>query len=429
MSACSSGSSPTHPGGSTLACGACVASIDCLAQDECGLLADGAFCVRTCSTSSDCTAGLICTSTKTSEGTATKLCVSENRTCGTSPTPTDAGTSGRDTDAAMSRSDAGVGSTPDLSNTMAPGFTSNITTSGGTESQLFFAVIGDTRPYNTDDTTNYPASPPLPACTTSNDKSVGTDTASCGAITKIYQDIQAANPRPPFVISTGDYQYATPGKGDSATQVGYYVGARANYTGVEWPAMGNHECDGYTASNCATGCPSGDSCSGANTENFLTFQTKLLAPIGETLPYYTRTVTATDNSWTAHFIFVAPNYWDTTQETWLKSQLAAAGTSSTSNYIFVIHHEDATAGDPSSLSTIESAEKSVETVSIVGHSHTWAHGGSNSKELLVGNGGVPSTSVQNLGYTTITRQANGQLVISNYDFMTLHVVNTYTVTP
>ncbi len=193
--------------------------------------------------------------------------------------------------------------------------------------------------------------------------------------------------------------------------------------------MGNHECDGYTASNCASGCPSGDSCSGANTENFLGFQSKFLTPIGETLPYYTRTVTASDGSWTAHFIFVAPNYWNSTQQSWLTTQLAAAGTSSKSNYIFVIHHEDATAGAPTSLSTIESAEKSVETVSIVGHSHTWAHGGSNSKELLVGNGGVPSTSDKNLGYTTVLRQSNGELVISNYDFITREVVNTYTVTP
>jgi hypothetical protein len=308
-------------------------------------------------------------------------------------------------------------------------FTSNITASGGTESQLFFAVVGDTRPYNPDDTTNYPASPPLAACTASNSGSVGTDTASCGAITKVFQDIQGLNPRPPFVISTGDYQYVTPGKGDSATQLGYYQSARALYSGIEWPAMGNHECDGYTASNCASGCPSGDSCSGSNTENFLGFQSKFLTPIGETLPYYSRTVTASDGSWTAHFIFVAPNYWNSTQQSWLTSQLAAVGTSSQSNYIFVVHHEDATAGAPTSLSTIESAEKNVETVSIVGHSHTWSHGGTNSKELLVGNGGVPSTSDKNLGYTTVQRQSNGDLVISNYDFITLAAVNTYTVTP
>lgn len=421
---CSTGSGR----GDTLLCGACVSSIDCPAGAECALLGGGAYCEATCSSDSDCAAGSTCSPTRTAEGGSLMLCTSSSSTCrGTSTGPSVDFSANAGQDAAVTSVRDGSVAGGDMS--MSGSFTSNVTASGGTESQLFFAVIGDTRPYNPDDTANYPASPPLPACTTTNDKSVGTDTASCGAINKIYQDIQAANPRPPFVISTGDYQYATPGKGDSATQLGYYLGARATYSGVEWPAMGNHECDGYTASNCASGCPSGDSCSGSNTENFLNFQSKFLSAIGETLPYYARTISASDGSWTAHFIFVAPNYWNSTQQSWLTSQLAAAGTSSKSNYIFVIHHEDATAGNPSSLSTIESAEKKVETLSIVGHSHTWAHGGSNPKELLVGNGGVPSTSLQNLGFTTVSRQTNGDLVVSNYDFMTLQVVNTYTVTP
>ena len=215
---------------------------------------------------------------------------------------------------------------------------------GGTESQLFFAVVGDTRPVNTDDTSNYPASPPLPACTTSTVGAENATTAYCGVITKIYQDIQALSPSPPFVISTGDYQYVNPGAGDSMTQLGYYKTARDNYSGVLWPAMGNHECDGYTSSECAPNgspsCPSGDSCSGSTTENFLSYQSTLLTPIGETLPYYTRVITATDNGWKATFIFTAPNYWNSTQASWLTQQLAAAGTHSSSNYVFVIHHED-----------------------------------------------------------------------------------------
>jgi hypothetical protein len=295
--------------------------------------------------------------------------------------------------------------------------------------------VGDTRPYNGDDTANYPASPPLPACTSSTVGAVTSTSAYCGVINRIFEDIQALNPRPPIVISTGDYQYVTPGMGDAVTQLGYYLTARNEYSGVEWPAMGNHECDGYTDSNCASGCPRGDTCSGSNTENFLEFQTLFLKPIGETLPYYTRVVKATDDSWTAHFIFTAPNYWNNTQETWVSQQVTAAGTHSSSNYVFVIHHEDSTATTAPGLSPIESVEATPETISIVGHSHFWQWGSggtyneTNAKELLVGNGGVPTTQATNLGYTTVLRQADGSLTVTNYDYMTNQAVNTVTVAP
>jgi hypothetical protein len=192
----------------------------------------------------------------------------------------DAGEQARDAGNNFGR-DAGNGNHTDAGSSTsqdAGSFSSSLTASGGTESQLYFAVIGDTRPYNQDDTANYPASPPLSACTASTVGSVTSTKSYCGVINRIYDDIQGMTPRPPLVISTGDYQYVTPGMGDSSTQLGYYKTARAGFSGVEWPAMGNHECDGYTASNCANGCPSGDSCSGSNTENYLNFQSLFRGP-------------------------------------------------------------------------------------------------------------------------------------------------------
>jgi hypothetical protein len=315
------------------------------------------------------------------------------------------------------------------------GFTSAITASGGgTESQLYFAVIGDTRPAN--------------GCDTS------TNAYPTAIITKIYQDLQNLSPRPPFVITTGDYQYVDQGGGSdpscpslAATQFGYYTTARRNYSGVLWPAMGNHECDGYADSDCGSGCPSGDpGCAGSsNTSNFLEFQSQMLAPIGETLPYYTRTVSAPDGSWKATFIITAPNYWRGTQQSsWVTQQISAAGTHSSSNYVFVIHHEDATASSPpAGLAPIESAEADVETLSIVGHSHFWQWGTggpyheTNARQLLVGNGGAPLTSETNsstvnsadYGYTLVTRQADGSLTMVNYNYRTGAAVNTATVQP
>ncbi len=106
---------------------------------------------------------------------------------------------------------------------------------GGTTSALTFAIVGDTRPATIDDTSNYPST----------------------IITKIYEDIEAASPRPAFVIGTGDYQYASTTGSEQQPQLAKYMTARAAFSGPFYPAMGNHECTGYTDSNCGTGNPDG----------------------------------------------------------------------------------------------------------------------------------------------------------------------------
>ncbi len=161
---------------------------------------------------------------------------------------------------------------------------------GGSVDHLFFAVVGDSRPANQDDTANYPTA----------------------IINKIYADIEAMSPRPQFVISTGDYQYASTTGGQNATQLGLYVSAAKQFTGVLFAAMGNHECDGFTADNCA----------GKTTANLTAFLNAMVKPLGKTLPYYSVPITALDGSWTAKVLIVACNDWDSTQQSWLSSDLA-----------------------------------------------------------------------------------------------------------
>ena len=111
---------------------------------------------------------------------------------------------------------------------------------------------------------------------------------------------------PPFVISTGDYQFSSTKSGQAAPQMDLYQQARAQYPGVQFPAMGNHECTGATASNC------GSSGSGM-TEEYTAFLQKFLAPIQKTLPYYVVHVNASDGSWTSKFVVIAANAWDSVQ--------------------------------------------------------------------------------------------------------------------
>ena len=63
-------------------------------------------------------------------------------------------------------------------------------------------------------------------------------------INKLYADVQALNPRPPFSISTGDYMFAKPYGPLGAGQVDLYMAARQQYSGVFFPAMGNHDSRG-----------------------------------------------------------------------------------------------------------------------------------------------------------------------------------------
>jgi hypothetical protein len=263
-------------------------------------------------------------------------------------------------------------------------------------SELRFAVVGDTRPANEDDTSNYPTA----------------------IITKIWQDVEAESPHPDFAVSTGDYMFANPKGSTQTTQLNKYMTARAAFTGVQYPAMGNHECTGATASNCGTGASDGV------TKNYTDFITTMLAPIGVSMPYYTEHISAADGTWTAKLVVVACNAWNPTQSAWLTTALAEPST-----YTFVVRHEgvDSMSQTPCSQSqTI--IDQHPLTLLIVGHTHTYRHY-ANDKEIIVGNGGAPLTSGMNYGYVIIFRKPDGNLVINAKDYMTGAALDSFTITP
>jgi predicted phosphodiesterase len=267
---------------------------------------------------------------------------------------------------------------------------------GGTVSELRFAVVGDTRPANEDDTSSYPTA----------------------IITKIWQDVAAESPAVQFVVSTGDYMFANPSGSTQMTQLNKYMGARSAFSGLQYPAMGNHECTGATASNCGSGTADGV------TKNMTDFISTMLQPIGVSQPYYEEKFSAADGSWNAKLVVVACNAWTPTQSSWLTTALAEPTT-----YTFVVRHEgvDSMSQTPCSASqTIINAHPL--TLLIVGHTHTYRHYASD-KEIIVGNGGAPLTSGMNYGYVVITRNANGDLVVTAKDYMTGAALDSFTITP
>jgi hypothetical protein len=265
---------------------------------------------------------------------------------------------------------------------------------GGTLDVLHFAVVGDTRPPNEDDTSSYPQA----------------------VITKIWQDVEAFSPRPAFAVTTGDYMFAQPYGSEGNAQLDIYLGARAAFTNVAFPVMGNHECTGATASNCGTGNADG------LTANFNAFMSRMLMPLGQTKPYYTVDLSSQSGAWTAKLVFVAANAWDSTQAAWLDAELAKPTT-----YTFVVRHEDLSATTAPGVNPSETImAKHPYTLKIVGHTHTFRYEPVN-REVIVGNGGAPLSSSVNYGYLIATQRADGAIVFQAYDYMSNASIQTFAV--
>jgi len=266
---------------------------------------------------------------------------------------------------------------------------------GGLLDELRFAVIGDTRPANLDDTAHYPT--PI--------------------VGQIWAAVEAAQPHPPFAVTTGDYMFASIAGHEQMPQLDLYLGARSAYHGIVYPALGNHECDGYTKSNCGPGAVTG------LPANYTAYLQRMIEPLGEHRPYYVERFAATDGSWTAKFVFIAANAWSSDQDRWLESALSEPTT-----YTFVVRHEphySDTAPGVTPSGTIMARHPM--TLLITGHTHSYEHIPA-YREIIVGNGGAPLTSGMNYGYVIIARGADGNLTVTSYDYATRESIDQFTIT-
>jgi hypothetical protein len=372
-------------------------------NNQCG--ASGAACAAcgtglSCNGSGQCTGTTGCNSSNCAGGccngsTCVPYASENNNTCGTGGAACAACTTGQTCNTGACTGGGTVGN------------------NGGSVPSLYFAVVGDTRPGSNNANSSYPTA----------------------IITKIYQDLEALNPKPQFILTTGDYQFDDPGATtggqlNSDVQIGYYAQAQTNWTGGPvFMAMGNHECNGYTNSNLdLTQNP--PTCDGVASTNYTSWYSKLVAPLGKTLPYYTIPINATDGSWTSKFIIVACNAWDSTQQTWLQTQLATPTT-----YTFLVRHEDPTATTGPCVSAMDSMLASATyTALIVGHVHQYCSGTLSSstsceypwtgspKGFVVGNGGAVTS---NDGYVTV--QQNGStFTVTDFDYSTNGTVASFT---
>jgi hypothetical protein len=259
-----------------------------------------------------------------------------------------------------------------------------VTATGGSVSRLYFAVVGDTRPPTINDTGAYPSS----------------------IIRTIYGDIEASSPRPSFVVSTGDYVFASPTNSVASAQFDLYLAARQKYSGVVFPAMGNHECTGATNSNCGSGNQDGV------TNNYTAFLEKLLAPVSQTQPNYVVSIDGSDGSWTSKFVFVAGNAWSPSDEAWLEAALSKPTT-----YTFIVRHEPKSAYQAPGCAASETImNRHPYTLAIVGHTHTYNRSG--PRQVTIGNGGAPLVSGTNYGFGLLSQRGDGAIQVDVIDYAT-----------
>ncbi len=308
------------------------------------------------------------------------------------------GQSGTYTACGSSSGSSGSSSSSSSGSSRAPP-TGSIGPQGGTMSSLSFAIVGDTRPQKEGDTAAYPTQ----------------------LITEIFSNLQGASPWPQFVMGTGDYAYCS--SSDCAAQTANYIVAAAQYTGQIFLAMGNHECTGATDSNCG---PEGADGITPNYSNFL----NLIGTFGlnstnqPTLAnqeaYYEVDVSSSDstNPWTAKFVVIAANAWDSGQSSWLTSVMQKQTT-----YTFVIRHEsyqdDGAAssdlpGDERASDQIIDSAPYPYTMLLVGHSHYYEQStsGNGNVELIVGNGGAETSGPA--GYVICSQIAGGNISCQPY---------------
>ncbi len=410
-------------------CVPCVQRADC-GTSWCVQFAADTYCAVDC-TNSPCGDGLTCKLLTTESGESVKACVPAVETCSASGDPADAiatnscpydppgtascctgcGASGtcdpngcfngwfcnRDACKCVASPPAGAcagadGFTaPDIADQdegpadiqmldIAPGA---LGPAGGEVPELYFAIVGDTRPALIEDTKAYPSA----------------------IAKKIWQGVQGA--APPFTVTTGDYMFATAWGSQAAPQLDLYLAAAAQYTGLRLPALGNHECTGSTTSNCGSNGKDG------LTKNYTAYLTKMLEPLGFDHPWYAFHVHAPDNSWTAKFVFVAANAWDTEQATWLDSEMAVPTT-----YTFVVRHEPVAANTAPGVKPSEAIIKKYPvTLRLVGHTHTYAYK-PDTREVVVGNGGAPLSGNVNYGYVLVKRRPDGAIEFHAIDYST-----------
>jgi hypothetical protein len=125
--------------------------------------------------------------------------------------------------------------------------------------------------------------------------------------------------------------------------------------------------------------------------------------------------------WTSKLLVTACNEWNSTQQSWLQSQLATATT-----YTFVVRHMPMGSNGPCNSQMDPMLRNATLDGLLAGHTHT-VYFSTSDKELVEGVGGAPITGSANYGFATVEKNAGSGFTVKQYDYQTAQVINTYTL--
>lgn len=276
---------------------------------------------------------------------------------------------------------AGGGGLPDAG---PPPMGGTVGPNGGTVDRFAFVAFGDVRPQQLNDDSNYPVA----------------------VITQIMQRAHATPAE--FAVATGDYMFASTASSVSA-QVQRLLGAEQSFPKPIFHALGNHECTGGTASNCPNG---------TETYNVRAFMMQLV-PFAQK-PYFTFDLQT--QLGTAKFVFVAANAWDSTQQSWLETQLARS-----TQYTIILRHEP-----PGNLEAPGAAPSDAViaahpyTLALYGHSHEYRR--INYQSVISGNAGAP-ISFGTYGFLYVVQRTDGNVQIEEHRSDTGQLTDGWIISP
>jgi hypothetical protein len=174
-------------------------------------------------------------------------------------------------------------------------------------------------------------------------------------------------------------------------------------------ALGNHECQGFTASNCPNATES------ANIRSYM----MNLVPFTKTPNYAVSVMTDRGE---AKFLFIAQNAWGPTQKTWLEAELSRP-----TPYTFVVRHEPTGNTDAPGMAESDAiiAAHPV-TLGLYGHTHTYRRIATNA--VIVGNGGAPIT-YGHYGYVYVVQRTDGNVQVEEHRYDDNTVADGWILTP
>jgi hypothetical protein len=129
-------------------------------------------------------------------------------------------------------------------------------------------------------------------------------------------------------------------------------------------------------------------------------------------------------------VFIAANYWNATQASWLKTQMADP-----TPYTFVMRHEpveSSTSGLPGVAASENIVSAYPHTRELLGHTHTYRHPDQQGlyNHVVTGNAGAPFDGGGTFyGGLLVQQQANGNVTATEYDESTGTPNDSWTVTP